>query len=157
MEQPKVIHSTFVVERVFPKPPETVFAAFSDPARARRWYAEGEGHEVEEFTSDFRVGGSQTLRYRLGPGTPVAGMIINNQARYQEIQPDRRIVTASTMDLNDTRILASQTTVELVPNGAGTDLILTHQGAFFQSGLTPQMLEGGWRGLLEALARELEK
>ena len=31
MEQPKIIHSTFVVERSFPKPPETVFAAFADP------------------------------------------------------------------------------------------------------------------------------
>ena len=91
MEQPKVIHSTFVVERSFPKPPEAVFAAFADPAKARKWYAEGEGHDLQEFTSDFRVGGTQTLRYTLGAGTPVAGMRINNQARYQEIfAPDRR-------------------------------------------------------------------
>jgi len=157
MDQPKVIHSTFVVERSFPKPPETVFAAFADPARARRWYAEGEGHELEEFTSDFRVGGTQTLRYKLGPGTPVAGMTINNQARYQEIQPNRRIVTAQTMDLGDKRIMAAQVTVELLPNRAGTDLILTNQGAFFETGLTPEMLEAGWRGLLNTLASELQQ
>ena len=157
MEQPKVIHSTFVVERTFPKPPETVFAAFADPAKARRWYAEGEGHELQEFTSDFRVGGTQTLRYKLRPGTPVAGMTINNQARYQEIQPNRRIVTATTMDLEGNRILASQVTIELLPNGNGTDLVLTNQGAHFEAGLSPEMLEAGWRGLLETLARELEK
>ena len=157
MEQPKVIHSTFVVERSFPKPPEIVFAAFADPAKARRWYAEGEGHDLDEFTSDFRVGGTQRLRYRLGPGTPVAGMTINNQAHYQEIQPNRRIVTAQTMDLEGKRILAAQVTVELLPNGNGTDLIPTNQGAYFESGLSPQMLEAGWRGLLETLARELEK
>ena len=156
MEQPKVIHSTFVVERSFPKPPETVFAAFADPAKARRWYAEGEGHELEEFTLDFRVGGTQILRYRLGPGTPVAGMTINNHAQYQEIQPDRRIVTAQTMDLEGNRILAAQVTIELLPNGNGTDLILTNQGAHFEGGLSPEMLEAGWRGLLETLARELE-
>jgi uncharacterized protein YndB with AHSA1/START domain len=155
MEQPKVIHSTFVVERTFPKPPETVFAAFADPAKARRWYAEGEGHALDTFTSDFRVGGTQTLRYRLGPGTPVAGMTINNQAHYQEIQPNRRIVTAQTMDLENKRILAAQVTVELLPNGNGTDLILTNQGAFFEGGLSPEMLEAGWRGLLEKLAGEL--
>jgi uncharacterized protein YndB with AHSA1/START domain len=155
MEQPKVIHSTFVVERSFPKPPETVFAAFADPAKARRWYAEGEGHELDEFTSDFRVGGTQTLRYKLGPGTPVAGMTINNQARYQEIQPNRRIVTATTMDLEGKRILSAQVTVELLPNGNGTDLILTNQGAHFEPGLSPEMLQAGWRGLLETLAREL--
>ena len=157
MEQPKVIHSTFVVERTLPKPPETVFAAFADPAKARRWYAEGEGHELDEFTSDFRVGGTQTLRYKLGPGTPVAGMTINNQAHFQEIQPNRRIVTATTMDLEGKRILAAQVTVEFLPNGNGTDLILTNQGAHFETGLSPEMLEAGWRGLLETLARELEK
>jgi uncharacterized protein YndB with AHSA1/START domain len=157
MEQPKVIHSTFVVERSFPKPPETVFAAFADPGKARKWYAEGEGHDLQEFTSDFRVGGTQTLRYRLGQGTPVAGMTIKNQARYQEIQPNRRIVTATTMDLEEKRILAAQVTVELVPNGSGTDLILTSQGAFFESGLTPEMLQAGWRGLLEKLASDIEQ
>jgi len=155
MEQPKVIHSTFVVERSFPKPPETVFAAFADPAKARRWYGEGEHNELLEFGSDFQVGGTQTLRYRLGPGTPVSGKVINNQARYQEIQPNRRIVTATTMDLEDKRILAAQVTVELVPNGSGTDLILTNQGAFFESGLTPEMIEAGWQGLMDKLAKEL--
>jgi len=156
MSEPKVVHSTFVVERSFPKPPETVFAAFSDPAKARRWYGEGDGHKVEEFTSDFRVGGVQTLRYLLKEGTPVAGMTINNQARFQEIQPNQRIVTAATMDLSGKRILASQVTIELLPNGSGTDLILTHQGAFLEGGLTPEMLEAGWKTLMEKLARELE-
>jgi uncharacterized protein YndB with AHSA1/START domain len=157
MSEPKVVHSTFVVERSFPKAPETVFAAFSDPAKMRRWYGEGDGHNVEEFTSDFRVGGVQTLRYRLKEGTPVAGMTINNEGRFQEIRPNERIVTASTMDLNGKRILVSQTTIELLPNGGGTDLILTHQGAFFESGLTPQMLEAGWRALMDKLAQELER
>ena len=101
------------------------------------------------------MGGTQTLRYRLGPGTPVSGKVINNQARYQEIQPNRRIVTATTMDLEDKRILAAQVTVELVPNGSGTDLILTNQGAFFESGLTPEMIEAGWQGLMDKLAKEL--
>ena len=96
------------------------------------------------------------MRYRLGPGTPVAGMTINNQAHYHAIQTNRRIVMAQTMDLEDKRILAAQVTVEFLPNGTGTDLILTNQGAFFDTGLTPEMLEGGWRGLMETLSKELE-
>ena len=154
MDQSKVVHSTFVVERSFPQAPQTVFAAFADPAKARRWYAEGEGHDLQEFTSDFRVGGTQILRYRLGPGTPVAGMTIHNESRFQEIQPNQRIVTSQTMDLGDDRITASLITIELAPNGTGTDLVITHQGAYF-GGLTPEMLEAGWRGLLETLAKEL--
>ena len=157
MEQNRPVHSTFVVERKFPKPPETVFQAFSDPAKARRWYAEGDGHDLREFTSDFRVGGAQTLRYVLGPNTPVAGMTINNQARFQEIQPDRRIVISTTMDIEQQRILASLVTVELLPNGSGTDLVLTQQGVYFTSGLTPAEIEAGWKGLMEKLAGELEK
>lgn len=157
MEEAKVIHSTFVVERTFSKAPEKVFAAFADAASARRWYAEGEGHALEEFASDFRVGGMQTLRYKLAAGTPVAGMTINNQARFVEIRPDERIVMATTMDLEGKRILAAQVTVELAPNGNGTDLILTNQGAFLEAGLTPEMLEAGWRGLLNKLASELEQ
>ncbi len=157
MEQNRAVHSTFVVERKFPKTPETVFRAFSDPAKARRWYAEADGHDLQEFTSDFRVGGAQTLRYVLGPNTPVAGMTIHNQARFQEIQPDRRIVISTTMDLEQQRILASLVTVELVPNGSGTDLVLTQQGVYFTSGLTPAMIEAGWKGLVERLAGELEK
>jgi uncharacterized protein YndB with AHSA1/START domain len=156
MEQQRIIHSTFVIERTFSKTTEKVFAAFADAASARRWYAEGEGHELEEFASDFRVGGIQTLRYKLAAGTPVAGMTINNQARFVEIQPGRRIVMATTMDLEGKRILAAQVTVELAPSGNGTDLILTNQGAFLETGLTPEMLEGGWRGLFEKLAKELE-
>jgi uncharacterized protein YndB with AHSA1/START domain len=156
MEHPKVVHSTFVVERSFPKPPEAVFTAFSDPAKVRRWYAEGDGHKLEEFTSDFRVGGTQIQRYRLPEGTPVAGMTIRNEGRFQEIVPNQRIVTASTMDLEAKRIVASQVTIELLPNGNGTDLILTHQGAFFEGGLTPAMLESGWRGLMQKLAAELD-
>ncbi len=156
MEQPKVVHSTFVVERSFAQPPEAVFAAFSDPGKARRWYAEGEGHTLVEFTSDFRVGGTQMLRYKLGPKTPVAGMTIRNQAQFQEIQSNRRIVTSTTMDLEEQRILASLVTVELTATGSGTDLVLTQQGVYFSSGLTPAMIEAGWRGLLESLARELD-
>jgi len=33
MKERSVIHSTFVIERGYPVPPERVYAAFSDPAK----------------------------------------------------------------------------------------------------------------------------
>jgi uncharacterized protein YndB with AHSA1/START domain len=154
-----MIHSTFVVERSFPKPPKTVFAAFSDAGKKRRWFAEGEGHLIQEFKLDFRVGGTERLAYELGPGTPVAGMVITNEGRYQDIVPGERIVIAATMDLGDKRILISLVSFEFLATDSGADLILTHQGTYLNGagGLTPQMLEAGWRKLFDILQAELAR
>jgi uncharacterized protein YndB with AHSA1/START domain len=37
LEEQSVIHSTFVIERRYPKLPEEVFSAFADTAKKRRW------------------------------------------------------------------------------------------------------------------------
>jgi uncharacterized protein YndB with AHSA1/START domain len=157
MQEPSVVHSTFVIERSYPKPPGRVFSAFADAAQKRRWFAEGENHEVEEFAMDFRVGGTERARYRFKEGTPFPGVALSNEGSYQDIVPDRRIVTTSTMILGDRRISASLVTVELLPTDKGTDLICTHQGAFFEGADGPQIREGGWRHLLEQLAKELTR
>ena len=41
MSEPSVTHATFVIERSYPKAPGRVFAAFADPDKKRRWFAEG--------------------------------------------------------------------------------------------------------------------
>src|SRR3954470_17324961 len=154
MEEQSVIHSTFVIERSYPQPPDRVFSAFADAAQKRRWFAESKGHQVEEFELDFRVGGVERARYRFQEGTPFPGVELTNEGSYQDIVPDRRVVTASTMTLGDRRISASLVTVELLPTEKGTDLICTHQGAFFEGADGPQMREAGWRRLLEKLEKE---
>src|ERR1700694_4535261 len=130
METQPVVHSTFVIERSYPKSPKIVFAAFIDPPRMRRWFAEGPNHEVEEFLQDFRLGGSLRLRYRFKEGTPFPGVAITNVGHYHEIVQDRRLVISQTMDLGERRISAALLTVELVEEGQGTRMTCTHQGAF---------------------------
>src|SRR5205807_1146277 len=106
------------------------FSAFADPAKKRRWFAEGEGRVLEEFEMDFRVGGSERASYRFQEGSPFPGALMINRTTYQDIVPNRRVVFAYTMTLGDRCFSASLATVEFVAAENGTDLIFTDQGAY---------------------------
>lgn len=157
MADRSVTHCTFVIERSYPTTPERVFAAFADPGKKRRWFGEGEGRDVEEFAMDFRVGGSERARYRFKAGTRFPGSELTNHTNYQDIVEGRRIVMAYTMSLDDRRFSASLATIELLPEGSGTVLIFTEQGAYFEGADGPEMREAGWRKLLEQLVSELAR
>ena len=152
--EPGTIHNTFVLERNFPWQPRRVFSAFAQPALKRRWYAEGD-HEIQEFVMDFRVGGSERFRYRFKEGHAIAGSEIANESIYQDIEEEKRIVMTSKMTLNGRPIVVMLATFELVPAENGTDLILTHQGAYIDWPDGVKMIEMGWKGLIERLQKEL--
>ena len=156
-EERTVTHSTFVIERRFSATPERVFAAFSDPATKNRWYADRKSMEVEQFEMDFRVGGTDRTRYRFLEGSPFPGIPLAYETTYLDIVPNRRIVIAYAVTLGDKRISASLATFELVPEGDGTDLVFTEQGAYFEGADGPQMREAGWRTLLEKLSADLAR
>jgi len=152
MKERSVTHSTFVIERSYPAPVQRVFAAFSDPAKKRRWFADGEGFQIKEFRMDFRVGGTECARFLM-----TDGRLCQNDTVYMDIVPDARIVIAYTMTLGDTRISSSQATTEFLATEKETKLIFTEQAAFFEGADGPQMREAGWRQLLQQLAMELER
>lgn len=155
MEERSVTHSTFVIERSYPTTPERVFAAFADPAKKRRWFAEkGEGFEVEEFEADFRISGYERTRFRAKNG-PLTGTVFANDTSYHDIVTNRRVVLACTMSVGDKRISASLISFEFLPTGKGTDLIFTEQVAFFEGAEGLQIREGRWRQLFDQLEKEL--
>jgi uncharacterized protein YndB with AHSA1/START domain len=153
--EPKTIHNTFVIERNFPWRPARVFSGFSQPALKRRWYAEGDQHDLQEFQMDFRVGGSERFRYRFREGHPIAGSEIVNQSEYQDIESEKRVVMTSRMSLNGKTIVVMLATFEFVPAEQGTDVILTHQGTYIDWPDGVKMIEVGWRGLIERLHQDL--
>jgi uncharacterized protein YndB with AHSA1/START domain len=152
--EPKAIHNTFVIEHNFPWRVARVFSAFAQPALKRRWYAEGD-HEIQEFHMDFRVGGGETFRYQFNPGHPIAGSQIANEGTFQDIEDEKRIVMTGRMSLNGKPILVALTTFEFVAAENGTDLFLTHQGTYIDWPDGAKMIEVGWKGLVDRLAKDL--
>ena len=146
-----VTHATFVIERNFPQLPERVYAAFADPAKKRRWFADDEEVKTEEFTTDFRVGGFERKRFQTKMG------LCTNETVYLDIVPNGRIVFAYTMSMHGARFSSSQSTVEFFAAGKGTDMIYTEQAAFFENADDAKMRQGGWTYLFGELAKELER
>ena len=152
MTERSVTHATFSIERTYDAAPAKVFNAFADPKIKRRWFVEGEGWEVEQFDPDFKVGGYERSRFRFRGGAP-----IRNDTVYHDIVANERIIFAYTMTIGEDRISASLATLQFKPAGKGTHVTFTEQGAFLDGHDTVAQREGGWKELMDALGRELQR
>jgi uncharacterized protein YndB with AHSA1/START domain len=147
-----VVHDTFTLERRFDATPARVFAAFADPAAKALWFVGPPGWEQKEATFDFREGGRET-----NVGGPVGGPTHSFVATYTDVVDNERIVYTYEMALDGQRISVSVATVELRPEGAGTRLVLTEQGAYLDGLDGPKMRLEGTEQLLDALGDSLRK
>lgn len=152
MTKRSVVHNTFVLERTYDAPPARVFKAFADPVAKARWFGVSEDEwKTGKYELDFRVGGRETWR-----GGEKGGPEYSNDTMYRDIVPDQRIIFAYDMFQDDKRISVSLATVELKPDGNGTKLTFTEQGAFLDGYDDPKMRQSGWGSLLDALGKELK-
>jgi uncharacterized protein YndB with AHSA1/START domain len=152
MKERSVTHATFAIERTYDASPARVFAAWANPEQKRRWFAGPDDWEQGKHELDFRVGGRERAS-----GGPKGGPVHTYEAQYQDIVPDQRIVSTYAMYMNGTRISVSLATVELKPDGAGTQLMYTEQGAFLDGWDDAGSREQGTRDLLAALDKELSR
>lgn len=125
MRNRSITHATFVIERDYKAPPAKVFAAFADPKQKAKWFVSPEEWETSDLKLEFRVGGKESVS-----GGPPGGPVHSYNAEYWEITQNERIVSSYEMHMDEKRTSVSLATVEFKPNGAGTKLILTEQGAF---------------------------
>jgi uncharacterized protein YndB with AHSA1/START domain len=102
MKERSVTHATLVIERSYPTTPQRVFAAFSDPAKKRRWFAGDKEFRAEEFEMDFWVRGRERSSFQ------AQGVTCTNETVYLDIVPHSRIVMAYTMTLGDQRLVVSR-------------------------------------------------
>jgi len=149
MTERSAVHATFVLERTYPYPPATVFAAWADPEAKGRWMG---CHVGAVHTLDFRIGGAETYL-----GGPQGGPTYRNQTVFQDIIPDRRIVYSYEMYCEADRISVSLSTVDFEPVAGGTRLVFTEQGVFLDGRDTPAQREEGMRTLHDKLQAELER
>jgi uncharacterized protein YndB with AHSA1/START domain len=156
----QLAHGMFTVERRYDASPQRVFQAYSDPVAFRRWFVEAPGATVYEWAHDFCVGGHGGGRYRFGGQENDVGF---NDTLFLDIVENRRIILSYVMGREvgneKHRDSASLATIELAPDGGGTRLTYTEQGAYFgEDGAAHIPLrEGGCARMFENLALELAR
>jgi uncharacterized protein YndB with AHSA1/START domain len=152
MTERSVDHAEFTIERSYDAPPSRVFAAWAIPEAKGRWFVGPDDWESSDHDLDFRVGG----REHLSGGEP-GGTVHSYDALYWDIVPDERIVSTYEMYQDDLRTSVSVATIELKPEGDGTRLVYTEQGAFLDGHDSAQSREQGTGGLLDTLGKELAR
>ncbi|AKF03146.1 SRPBCC family protein [Sandaracinus amylolyticus] len=151
MSEEATHHDVFTVERTYRAAPERVFDAWADPAKKRRWFAEGEGWTIESFELDFREGGLERTRFRFGDGPPMT-----NDTVFHDIVANRRVVYSYGMTMSGKRFSVSLATLVLERAGSGTRMRYTEQIVLFGQGREAvEQRRLGCGELLERLAAEL--
>jgi uncharacterized protein YndB with AHSA1/START domain len=147
-----VTHATFAIERRYTAAPARVFAAWSRAEAKLRWFFCNPDWPVADYALDFREGGFE--RVRTGPaGGPVHAC----DARYHEIVENARIVYAYEMRVGDRWLSVSLVTVEFQPQGGGTRMLFTEQGAYFDGPEAAREREHGTAIGLDNLDAELAR
>jgi uncharacterized protein YndB with AHSA1/START domain len=146
-----VAHATFHLERRYDAPAARVWRALTDPAAKAVWFpGSPAGLEVLERRMDLRVGGSEFLS-----GRWEGGVVSTFDALYHDVIPLQRLVYSYTMHLDAKKISVSLATLQLQPDGGGTRLLVTEQGAFLDGYDDAGSREHGTGLLLDALGAAL--
>jgi uncharacterized protein YndB with AHSA1/START domain len=146
MTEHSVKHNTFTLERTYSTTPARVFAAWADRDTKATWFANGDS----EYTLDFRVDGTEAAHGRTDDGADILAESI-----YRDIVTDRRIVYTTQLYGRGLLATVSTTTVEFVPDGTGTRLVLTEQDTFLDDHEQPEWRHHGTNDWLDRLGKEL--
>ncbi len=146
-----VTHATFSLEHVYDASPARVFGAWADPAVKTRWFTGAVSPGAPPMKLDFRVGGTEQ-----SVSAAADGPVVAYEGLFRDIVPNERIVVANCIDVDGECISVSQFTAEFRPDGSGTRLVVTEQGAYLDGHDSPESRAVGIRTQLQALAAELQ-
>ena len=143
-------HGTFTIERNLDFPLSMVFNAWADPKAKARWFATPVECTDIIREQNFRIGGRDRFK-----ATWPGGRTSEFTSEYWDIVPDARIVYVYEMHMNDKKISVSLATIEFRPQGKGTKMILTEQGAFLDGYDDAGSRERGTIGLMDQFEASL--
>jgi uncharacterized protein YndB with AHSA1/START domain len=146
-----VVHATFRIERTYPASAAQVFKALTEPAAKAKWFTGGTGYTLLAREMNVRPGGREHVK-----GRWESGVVSTFDAVYHDVVTDERIVYAYEMHLDDRKISVSLATMEIIPAGANTQLVMTEQGAFLDNYDNVSSREQGSNFLLDALGKSLK-
>jgi uncharacterized protein YndB with AHSA1/START domain len=135
--------SSVRVSRRYAAPPEAVFDAFTDPARAGKFLFATPAGEMVRVDIDARPGGAFVITERRD------GEDIEHAGEYIEVERPRRL----SFDFSVPKFSTQRTrvTIDIAPNGDdAAELTLTHEGVLDG---WEEKTKAGWATILEALAR----
>ena len=159
----------FVISRRFDAPRETLFAAFTEPARMQQWWGP-KGFSVAKAAMDLRVGGFYHYALRAPDGSTMWGKMV-----YREITPPARIVWENSFSdeaggvtrhpMAPTWPLRLLSTLTLDADAGGTRLTLTWspidpdaaERMTFDAPASHASMTMGWTGTLDQLEAYLAK
>jgi uncharacterized protein YndB with AHSA1/START domain len=149
----KLHHTSFVIGRRLPGSPTHAFHFWTEHALKRRWNSCHPDWTVIEDSFDCRIGGSETLVWRMPDGAEQSFV-----AHYLDILAADRIVYAYAMRVSGAPLSSSLVTVEFSGTGAGCLMTYTEQAVFWDEKVAEQRRSGtggGFDRLAEVLAQEL--
>jgi uncharacterized protein YndB with AHSA1/START domain len=149
---------SFEMDETFACSVQKLFAAFTDPATKRAWYADGahaDTHETLEYTLDPEVGGKEILRVALNDKTPVPGLEIQMAGECVARVDNALLIYSSRMIAHGGVVSITNETFEFWPDGESARLRLTQQGTYLEGSDGPELRRRGHEQLLSDLRRYL--
>jgi uncharacterized protein YndB with AHSA1/START domain len=150
MSNHSITNGDFTVSRVLKAPVAKVYELFADKQAKEKWFKGPSDGEPNKHEMDFSVGGSE-----LNSGKFHDGITHIFKAHYYDIVPEERIIYSYEMYLDDKRISVSLATIEFIPEGDNTKVVLHETGAFLDGFDKPEIREQGSGYLFDALEAAL--
>jgi uncharacterized protein YndB with AHSA1/START domain len=150
-----IVHGTFTIVRHLKHAPLRVFDAFAKEEAKAKWFAGPPGWEQHEKHFDFREGGREVLKGKHGSGTVSAFDCLYRDIMEPSADEPGRIIYSYVMHLDGKKISVSQASIEIVPEGAGTKLVVTEYGDFLDGYDDAGSREHGTNFLMDRLDQSL--